>query len=47
MDEFMKDYDKLNSGTVNLNVFSRAMDVCGFELTTEDLLVIQHRYGNT
>ena len=44
MEEFLKDYDKLRCGAVNLNIFSRAMDLCGFELSGEELRAIQLRY---
>jgi len=44
VEEFLKDYDKLRCGAVNLNVFSRAMDLCGFELSGDDLQAIQLRH---
>ena len=41
--EFMKDYDKLRCGRVHVTAFSRALDLCGFELSPEEVYVLKNR----
>ena len=43
--EFMKDYDKLKSGRVSCINFARGLDLCGFGLTPDEVMVLENRYG--
>jgi hypothetical protein len=41
--EFMKDYDKLRSGRVSCINFARALDLCGFGLTPDEVMSLENR----
>ena len=41
--EFMKDFDKLKSGRVSCINFARALDLCGFELAPDEVMVLENR----
>ncbi|XP_074647534.1 uncharacterized protein LOC141903328 [Tubulanus polymorphus] len=42
--EFMKDFDKLNSGRVLKTSFRRALDLCRFELTESECALLEDRF---
>ena len=42
--EFMKDYDKLKSGRVSCINFAHGLDLCGFGLTPDEVMVLENRY---
>ena len=37
----MKDYDKLRSGRIPMTSIRRALDLCGFELTQEQIAALE------
>ena len=41
--EFMVDYDKLRSGNISVTSFRRALDLCGFSLTNDELYALVER----
>ncbi len=42
--EFIRDFDKLRCGLVLKTLFRRALDLCGFELSQDQLLTLEQRY---
>lgn len=40
--EFLRDYDKLRSGYILCTVFRRALDLCGFGLTSSEVHVLDN-----
>ncbi len=45
--EFMRDYDKLRSGRMPLTSFRRALDLCGFGLSQNEVSALEQRYTCT
>ena len=41
--EFMRDYDKLRSGRISVTSFRRALDLCGFGLSQEEVAALEER----
>ena len=41
--EFMRDYDKLRSGRIPVTSFRRALDLCRFPLSQEEVAVLEER----
>ena len=41
--EFMRDYDKLRSGRISVTSFRRALDLCGFGLSQEEVATLEER----
>ena len=42
--EFMQDYIKLHSGRIPVTLFRRALDLCRFPLSQEEVAVLEQRY---
>ena len=41
--EFMRDYDKLRSGRISVTSFRRALGLCGFGLSQEEVATLEER----
>ena len=41
----MKDFDKLHTGRVSCINFARGLDLCGFQLTPDEVNELQNRYN--